>query len=285
MAKQKYKDQIAITRNPHLEARKTKSEIKQYPIPLLWQGFVPGIVAPSGTTVSQQYQIETNRGTLHYLDVQPFFNDSEIALDNKLTVSAGGQTILKDATLAYYSFKAQLGKDHTHRIRINLNDAQTLEAELVNNLTTSLQAVQIQAWYTNEQHQKYIHEEFSLKWGQGLKRRTYSLEVVSGLALQTLTLNDIIPRQNGNVIAIGICCSGGLSFEFDARNNFINVAIDDVTIVKDVWMPSAGFTSGRDNYLLPIKIMGGSTFQMSALVNSSVSIETTEFSLTFYFDN
>lgn len=274
----------------HISPKRDLSEgaIDYYPPVLLQQGFLPGLVFAAGATGSQQLQIATDRGDLKYIDIQPFFNGAtNLAQPNLITISAGGIEILKNSMLADWSFKRQYGMDKGRRLRVALNDSQTLDVSGNATNSTTLFAAQTQGFYTTKAHEFFVHKVFSLRWGLGLKRRDYTLQIPTGLAAGT-TVNTTpsptlrLPREQGDIIAISIMSVGT---EEDMRNNFHTLSIDGIRIIQDVWTVGNSFESGRDNALMPVFLRAGATFEFSALVDSSVALQETSIILTFYFDN
>ena len=163
-----------------------------------------------------------------------------------------------------------------------LNEAQTFTSRIDNTANPLIQAYAPHLYYTTKNYETWLKKEFRLKWGLGLKRKTYRLEIPAGLSAADVSLDAILPRQNGNIIALAVESSTALT---SLRQCFYDVKIDGIEVVKNVFGLNASNVSGRDSYILPMFIEAGSTFTFRGFGDTSVLPDPVVLNLTFYFEN
>jgi len=248
---------------------------------LLQQGFNPVAIAAAGVTDIQNYVAATDRGKLKSLDFMPFFNTAaSLSEDNFFTCLVGGKEVVKNQGLAMYSTLTQFGQDKRQQIRVLVSDNQTIQTTLNNNAGVILQGLQTIAHYTDENHEAFL-EDFKLKYGLGLKRREFHNVVAVTGANQTVTITAVLPRRQGNIIGVGVSTG---SAETDVNDCFYDVRIDGVGIIENVTGLKAMNLSGRDNYLLPVPIHAGATFEFDVFATAALA-NPVKFDINFFFDN
>lgn len=276
----KHSKKLGVERRPLSQSEFDPQIDYRTPV-LLHQGF-GAAAAAAGDIGRSENQVSTGRGTVKYLDLYPFFFSAALFdADIPVTISAGGQVLLEDSNLGIWNFDTQLGKDKRHRVRVKLNDAQTFETVVDNTNGILIQAVFPQLYYTTPSYEHFIKNEFRLNWDLGLKRRTYRLELPDGAPLDNSAfIERVLPRNNGNIIAIGVHCSSAVT---DLRNIFYNVAIDGIEMIKEVVGLNAATANGRDGYILPAPIRPGATMNFSATGDLTVAGDPVVLFVTFYF--
>lgn len=257
---------------------------------LLCQGFLPIFGAVPGTTSGLvQFNIKTDRGKVNRIDMMPVFDipTAGTGLNATVNVSAGGQQILKNAEIPPYSFLLQLGSMQDHLTRVNLNEAQTLNAELDNTLGFIPSFAQLQCFYTTPEHEEFLRN-FKWKNGLGVKRQTFKLNIPAGApppgGFRILEISDTIPRMFGNVIGLSVCQNISAA---ESVNMFHSVEINGVTALEDVIGLNADPQCGRQQYIYRVGIQPGSTFRflVKDFGGTIAPINFNNYFLTFYFDN
>jgi len=253
---------------------------------LLHQGF-GGVAASPGTIASVTNQIATGRGTVKFLDLYPFFTGELLSGENisdqdaPVTISAGGQVLLQDTNLGIWAFDTQLGKDKRHRVRVELNDAQSFTTTLDLRNAATIQALLPHFYYSTPEYEHFLKNVFALQWDLGLKRRTYRLSVpIGGGGTTTAEIENVLPRNNGDIIGIGIHSSSNF---LDLRLTNYEVLIDGVKIIENVFGEHASTLNGRDGYLMPVPIRPGATFNFAAAGAVSFASSPIVYYITFYF--
>jgi len=260
-----------LEHSPQREKIPYRPTINMHDPVLLHEGF-GNVAAAPGTVAEVQNVIATNRGSVKYIDLYPFIFGTfpnVFAEDVPCTLSAGGQILLENFNLGIWNYTTQLGKDKRQRIRVILNEAQTFTSRIDNTNGTTIQAYAPQLYYTNSDYEKFVKSRAAqLKWGLGLKRKVYRLEVPDGLTAADIDINEILPRQNGNIIALGVHSSNAGT---DLRQVFYDVSIDGIEIIKNVIGLHASNESGRDRF--------------RGFGNTSALGEPVVLYITFFFEN
>lgn len=279
MAKKRFNVRQGVHVLPQKEVART-SEIDYRKPVLLLQGYAFAVAGP-GAVNSNTVQVSTGRGTVKFLDVYPFFSSPQVFdEDVPVTISAGGQVLLQDINLGFYSFDTQSGKDRRHRVRIELNDAQTITSVLDNTNGTTIQGLAPHLYYSTPEYEFFLKNVFSLKWDLGLKRRTYRLEIPDGDTNADAFIERVLPRNNGEIIGVSITTSSEVD---DARQILIDLSIDGIKIIENTFGLHWHRLNGRDNNLLPVGIRPGATMNFRGFGNTLVASGPVVFYVTFYF--
>ena len=260
---------------------------------LLQQGFDPAeMLVATNRVVNQSFRIRTDRGYLKHLDFFPFFNDIISVQDNlPITINLGGQNIIENSQIGMWSILSQFGKNHTWQLRAKFSEGQTgfiqVNGNDRNGPAVTDQTVQLIAKYSTPSHEQFL-KDFRLKYGQRLKQRQYSL-VVPATALTDVTtrLTEELPRNNGQIIGIGISLNSDITDPVGINElpfAFITIKIDGVAIIENVSAIYYSWQSGRDYYLQPICINPGATVEIEC---TQTSINSVRFNINanFYFGN
>ena len=262
---------------------------------LLQQGFNPAVMQIAiNRNVTESFRIRTDRGYLKHLDMFPFDNRPAVVRQNlPLTLNIGGQNLVENSNSGIWSILSQFGKDHRWQIRGKFNSGQigflNVNGNDVKAVAIADQTIQLVAKYSTPAHESFL-KSFRLKYGQGLKRRSYTAVVpVSAVANVTTLITEELPRNNGNIIGVAISLNEDINDVvahpfFELSNAFITLNIDGVAIIENVSSIYYSYENGRDYYLQPVCINPGATMELSI---NQTTINTTEFyvNVTFYFDN
>jgi len=252
---------------------------------LLQQGFLP-ILSNSGGVIlaTEEYRARTDRGYLKYFDVIPGTNDTpELNQDVRFTLGAGGQVLVENEMLGMWSPLSQFGKDKKWRIRSIVNNAQTIQFSLDSaNASLEQQAILI-ASYSTKYHEAFL-KQFKLKWGLGLKRKSFVLKIPAGTPVGNISIDDILPRNNGLIIGVGISNAYDIIGTQELTTQFMNLAIDGVNIIEDVPALYYNYLVGRETFLQPILLRPGATFNFNSNLLSP-ALNDIFHTVTFYFDN
>ena len=250
---------------------------------LLQQGFNPVTIAAAGAVGRNNYTVRTDRGQLKQFDFIPFFStNAALSENNFFTFSAGGQILVKNQSLGMWAYNAQYGKNRDWKIKSLTSEAQVLQMVLDNTAGANLQGLQTIAEYTTPQHEEFLKKFHArYKYGHGLKRREYQNIVTATGADQTAAISDRLERNNGDIIGVGVSTS---NLEDDINDCFYSLSIDGITIIENITGLKASIANGRDDYMLPILIRAGATFEFSIFATSGLANDV-KFSVNFYFDN
>ena len=255
---------------------------QKYPV-LLCQGFDPLTVAAT-LTDTEQYVIRTDRGTVKGIDIMDYELDANFIPDHEVTVSAGGQDLLVNMPLAQYIYSFALGNMQDHITRVILKDAQTLDMKILNRDAVEDATAQLQAFYTDKAHEKFLSE---FKWGNGLglKRRSYRLSGIGGNpppgTVFTFNLEDTIPRQNGPIIGFSIFTDLQPSDAADVRHDLF---INGVSAVENIVGLNAVPECQRQQYIYRVGLQPGSTFELIVRQYGTI-LDGGSYFVTFYFAN
>lgn len=253
---------------------------------LLQQGFLDFAAIGGGILISnKEYRARTDRGFLKYWDMVPGTMDTpELNQDVRMTLAAGGQNLLEEEQLGMWSPQAQFGKDKNWRVRSIVNNAQTIQFTMDGtNAILEQQAILIVS-YSTPAHEKFLKTIFKQKFGLGLKRKTYLLKVPALTPVGDISVEDILPRNNGAIIGVGISNAYDLLGTTELSQQFMNVSIDGINIIENVPATYYNLAEGRENYLQPVLLRPGSTLTFSAKILTP-TVTDIYHSVTFYFDN
>jgi len=263
--------------------------------PVLLQRGYPLVNMVIGLTqrITEQFRLNTDRGFLKHLDVVPIDNaPTTLAQNLPFTLQLGGQNLIQEDQIGFWSVLNQFGRDYKFQIRSKFNDGQigqiTLNGFDVKRPATLNQSAQVIAKYSTPSHERFL-KSFKLKYGQGLKRRSYSL-IIPGSVL-TNTVNEVnfeLPRNNGNIIGIALSNNDPIISPLfpnnEIMNTFCDVKIDGVNIVENVNMGYYNIANGRDYYLQPVCINPGSTLTLRTVTTPAMTT-TSQLNCDIYFDN
>jgi hypothetical protein len=262
---------------------------------LLQQGFAPAVMQIAvNRVVNQPFRIRTDRGYLKHLDFFPFDNRQIPVADNlPITLNLGGQNLVENSQIGLWSILSQFGKNHTWQIRSKFSEGQVGFIQVNGNDSKAPaiadQTIQLVAKYSTPQHEAYL-KNFRLKYGQGLKQRSYtSLVPATGGTNVVTTITEELPRNNGTIIGVGISLNEDINDVvahpgFELSNAFITLNIDGVAIIENVSSIYYSWQNGRDYFLQPVCINPGATMELNIL---QTTINTTPFKVNvrFYFGN
>lgn len=264
--------------------------------PVLLQRGYPLVNMVIGVTqrVTSNFRLNTDRGYLKHLDVIPINNGGTALAQNlPFTISLGGQNLIQDDQLGTWAIIWQFGRDHKWQVRAKFNDGQigtvTLDGTDQKRPATIDQSAQVIVKYSTPGHERFL-KSFSLKYGQGLKRRSYSL-IIPGTVL-TDQRNEVsyeLPRNNGNIIGIALSCNENVNNPVlfpnnEIMNTFVDVEIDGIVIIQNVSMGYFSMENGRDYYLQPVCINPGSVLTLITRTTPA-NTTTTQLNADVYFDN
>lgn len=258
---------------------------KEKPV-LLQQQFDPALIAAAGQISDVEYVAKSDRGSLKKFDFFPGFNSAAaLSLNVGVSLSVGGISVVEFATLGMYAIRSQFGKDKEWLIKAKANEAQTIQFQLDGSNDTATQVAALIGTYTTPSHENFIKNYFHLGFKIGLKRKTYVMDVPIATPVGTLEITNTLPRNQGNIIGIGISNAADLVASYtDLTAQFLTVSINGVTIIENVNGVYYNIASGRDNYLQPIFIPQGSEFQLFNRVGTPATTRVL-YSVTFFFDN
>ncbi len=259
---------------------------------LLQQGFDPLTVAGGGSGDSN-FRLLTDRGYSKYFDIYSFNNTATALADNcQATLNVGGQNLVQDTNLPYWTSSYQYGRDHKFRIRAEFSDGQTgtlnINGANTPNSATE-QSAQVIVYYCTNEHKSFL-QNFRMKFGQGLKRRQYYHVVPSVATTNNISNSSFTaPRNNGPIQAIGVSTVVSLNDAVNYPNleqhrTQVSIISDGIEIIKDVSATYYQAETGRDYFVQPINIEPGSTFTIQTVTPLA---NTTSFQvyLTLFFDN
>lgn len=259
---------------------------------LLQQGFDP-LVIGGGTQDTNNFRLTTDRGFSKYFDIYPFNNAQAALIDNcQATLNVGGQNLVQDTNLPFWTSSYHYGRDHKFRIRAEFSDGQTGTFTL-NGTNPPASAVeqsgQIICYYSTSAHEIF-KRNFKLRYGQGLKRREYyhivpNVPGTDNISQTTFTA----PRNNGNIIAVGVSTVVPLDDvavwpNLEQHNTLTTILADGIEIIRDVSSTYYNAETSRDYFIQPISIQPGATFTIQS---RTILGNTATFNiyLTLFFDN
>ena len=265
--------------------------MKSVPV-LLQQGFTPIAIAGGGSGQTN-FRLTTDRGYSKFFDIYSFNNTTGALADNcQATLNVGGQNLVQDDNLPYWTSTYEYGRDHKFLIRAEYSDGQTgtlnLNGANVPN-STAEQTAQPIVYYCTREHQAYLNN-FRLKFGQGLKRRQYyhvvpSVAITDNISSSSFTA----PRNNGPISAVAVTTFVSLDDAVNYPNleqhrTLVTIIADGIEIIKDVSATYYQARTGRDYFIQPISIQPGATFTIQTV---TPAVNTTSFQvyLTLFFDN
>jgi hypothetical protein len=263
--------------------------------PVLLQRGYPLVNMVIGLTqrITEQFRLNTDRGFLKHLDVVPIDNASTTLAQNlPFTLQLGGQNLIQEDQIGFWSVLNQFGRDYKFQIRSKFNDGQigqiTLNGLDVKRPATLNQSAQVIAKYSTPSHERFL-KSFKLKYGQGLKRRSYSLIIPASVVTNTVNeVNFELPRNNGNIIGIALSNNDPIISPLfpnnEIMNTFCDVKIDGVNIVENVNMGYYNIANGRDYYLQPVCINPGSTLTLRTVTTPAMTT-ISQLNCDIYFDN
>tara|TARA_B100000768_G_C11273809_1_gene374793 strand:- start:1305 stop:2102 length:798 start_codon:yes stop_codon:yes gene_type:complete len=262
-------------------------------VPVLLQQGYPLVTAAGGGTATSNFRLTTDRGYSKFFDIYSINNTTAGLEDNcQATLNVGGQNLVQDTNLPYWSSTYQYGRDHKFRIRAEFSDGQTGTLDLNGGNTPNSaveQTAQAIVYYCTREHATYLNN-FRLKFGQGLKRRQYyhvvpSVATTNNISQSTFTA----PRNNGPISAIAVTTVvplvDGVAYPNDQQHRtLVTIIADGIEIIKDVSSTYYQASTGRDEFIQPISIDPGATFTIQTTTGLAT---TTPFQvyLTLFFDN
>ena len=261
---------------------------------LLQRGYDPvDMVIGVTQRITRQFRLNTDRGFLKHLDVIPLINDPlAIAQNLPFTLQLGGQNLIQEDQLGFWAIVNQFGRDYKFQIRAKFNDGQIgqilLDGRDPKRPATLDQSAQVIAKYSTPGHERFL-KSFKLKYGQGLKRRSYSLIIPA--SVNPNNLNEVsfeLPRNNGNIIGVALSNNDvlqGLLFpNNEVALTFIDVKIDGVSIIENISMSYYNIANGRDYYLQPVCINPGSVLTLVSRTAPAIA-NIMQLNCDIYFDN
>lgn len=258
--------------------------------PLLLQGFpFQGVVAPGTPRSAEQYTLAVNRGAVTGLDYVAFNlativggQDEQNWNAAKVTLSAGGQELIRERLLEKFAYNIDVGNQEEQRIKTRIGGGQTLDSVLtIDPATLSTipnMSSQLIAHYSTLWLDKW-REKFKWPGGLGLKSRTYTLEHTNAINQGLLTLSDTLPKNNGPIVGFSFMYLGTAIFE-----QFISLSVDGLTLVENVNATRFSRYSQRDPERFLIPLNPGSTFDFTINVINTSSNPGLG-AVTFYFGN
>jgi len=251
-------------------------------MPLIHDGTI-GVGAAPGAIVTQQFQIATQRGRVKWLDIYPFFNSTAaLEEDTKITVSAGGQILVKNAQVSEYAFNSEMHSKRNRRIRVNLNDAQTFEITINNSGSALIQAAFVQLYYTSDAHDYFVENIFKFNTSLGLKRESFRIVLPNSTADATALTEVRLPRNSGDIYGYSVTCP---SDESALRNVFYELSFNDLIVVNRAFGLTASTNNPRKQFAEPLFIETGSTMRFSALADLSVIATDVPLTVTLFYGN
>jgi hypothetical protein len=263
--------------------------------PVLLQRGYPLVNMIIGVTqrITEQFRLNTDRGFLKHLDVIPIDNAfNNLGQNLPFTLQLGGQNLIQDDQLGFWAVVNQFGRDYKFQIRAKFNDGQigqiTLNGLDPKRPATLDQSAQVIAKYSTPSHERFL-KSFKLKYGQGLKRRSYSLIIPATVTPGSVNeINFELPRNNGNIIGIALSNNDAIQSPLfpnnEIMNTFCDVKIDGVNIVENVSMGYYNIENGRDYYLQPVCVNPGSTLTLRTVTPPAITT-ITQLNCDIYFDN
>ena len=263
---------------------------------LLQEGFEPTRIVIPGTPVGfSDFRLTTDRGDLKYVDFYTLdYRPTAIQSPCFATISLGGQNLVQDENVSNWGNNFQYGRDHKWQIRAKFSDGQIgnvfLNGQKEGLNATASQQIQVVAKYTSRAHEKFLNN-FSLKFGQGLKRRQYTHQVPNVAVVDNISQTSYVsPRNQGNII--GLAVSVVVPLEDIAGNypnneqnfTFVDILADGVEVIKNVSSSYYNMANGRDYYLQPMCLNPGATFTIRTRTNLANTFPFVIF-LDLYFDN
>lgn len=257
--------------------------------PLLLQGFAfQSVFAGVTNEDRQQFTLETNRGVVYAIDYEAVnlaifaAGQDEINWnDATITCLAGGQELLRDNPAERFGYSYDIGNQAEQRVLTWINGGQVVDSILkidaASIATIPNIAAQFLAYYSTQELEEW-RKGFKWKNGEGLKRRTYSVEWTNAES-GTFTIEDVLPKNQGDIVGFSILNMGASIYEA-----FVTLNVDGIELIKNVTGLRFSRWSQRDPRVFPIPLNPGSTFKLDCL-NPNTSANEGKLFLTFYFDN
>lgn len=262
---------------------------------LLQQGFDLLAIAGSGGFGTTDFRLSTDRGYSKFFDIYSINNSDDALKDNcQATLNVGGQNLVQDSNLPYWTSSYQYGRDHKFRIRANYSDGQTgtLTLDGTNTPNNSQeQTAQVIVFYETPAHAAYL-KNFRMPFGQGLKRRQYYHTVAQNTTGGSVSSSSFTaPRNNGSIGAIGVLTVVSLRDTVTYPNlgqskTLVTITVDGIEIIQNVSATYYQAETGRDYYIQPISIAPGATFEIKTQSQTNISAaQQFQVYLTLFFDN
>ncbi len=256
--------------------------------PLLLQGFRhqainAGVINEDPDT----FQLEVNRGVVTAIDYSSINvaalaapMDETLWNDATISLSAGGQELIQAVAAERFGYNVDIGNEKEQKIWTWLNGGQVLESILKISATSNAPVpnirTQLQCYYSTEWLEDW-RKKFVWKNGVGLKRRSYV--VSQPITAGTLTLENVLPKNQGDVIGFSILYLAANAFEA-----LVTLNIDGIAIIKNVSGERFSRFWQRDPQTFLIPLLPGSTFQLS-VDQPNLTGNIGRVFLEFYFDN
>jgi hypothetical protein len=262
---------------------------------LLQQGIDPlQMQIAVNRNVTESFRVRTDRGYLKHIDMFPFDNSTATLRQNlPVTLNLGGQNLVENSNSGIWSILSQFGKDYRWQIRSKFNSGQIGFLNINGNdpkaPAVADQTMQVILKYSTPAHELFLKNN-KLKYGQGLKRRSYTSVIpVTAVAGVTTVLTEELPRNNGRIIGVALSLNSDINDavlhpNLELANAFVTLNIDGVAIIENVSSIYYSYQNGRDYYYQPCCINAGGTMELNV---TQTTVNTTEFymNVTFYFDN
>jgi len=266
--------------------------MKEVPV-LLQQGFDLITIAGGGFG-SNDFRLSTDRGISKYYDIYATNNSAAGLVDNcQATLNVGGQNLVQDSNLPYWTTSYQYGRDHKFRVRANFSDGQTgtltLDGSNLPNSATE-QSAQVIVYYETPAHKMYV-QNYRMPFGQGLKRRQYYHQVEQNAVGGSISSSSFTaPRNNGPIGAIGVLTvvqlDGAPFINNEQHRTLVTISVDGIEIIQNVSSTYYQASTGRDYYIQPIQIQPGATFTIQTQSQNNIAAgQDFLVYLTLYFDN
>jgi len=258
---------------------------------LLQQGF-DFLTIGAGTQGTNDFRLATDRGYSKYFDIYSIANTVLQLQDNcAATLNVGGQNIVQDSNFPFWTSTYQYGRDHKFLVRAEFSDGQTGTFTLNGTQVVASnqeQAGQIIVYYETKGHELF-KKNFKLRYGQGLKRREFFHVVpVSALPNNISQTSFTAPRNNGNIIAIGVTTVVPLVDVLypnqEQHRTLVTILADGIEVIKDVSATYYQAETGRDMRIQPISIQPGATFTIQTESTIPIPVRFLVY-LTLFFDN
>ena len=267
--------------------------MKEVPV-LLQQGFDLLTIAGGGFG-STDFRLSTDRGVSKYYDIYSTNNTTAGLQDNcQATLNVGGQNLVQDTNVPYWTSTYQYGRDHKFRVRASYSDGQTGTLTLDGTNTPNSaqeQTAQVVVFYETPAHKMYV-QNFRMPFGQGLKRRQYYHQVAQNAVGGSISASTFTaPRNNGSIGAVGVLTVVPLVDAVNFVNNeqhrtLVTITVDGIEIIQNVSATYYQAATGRDYYVQPIQIQPGATFTIQTQTQSNITAaQQFQVYLTLYFDN
>ncbi|NNE33319.1 MAG: hypothetical protein HKN40_13225 [Winogradskyella sp.] len=267
--------------------------MKEVPV-LLQQGFDLLTNGAAGFT-SNDFRLSTDRGISKYFDIYSINNTVAALQDNcGATLNVGGQNLVQDTQLSYWTSSFQYGRDHKFRVRANYSDGQTgtLTIDGTNTpVSAQEQTAQVIVYYETPAHKMYV-QNFRMPFGQGLKRRTYYHTVAQNAVGGSISSSTFTaPRNNGSIGAVGVLTvvplDDAVNFpNLEQSRTLVTITVDGIEIIQNVSATYYQAETGRDYYIQPIQIQPGATFNIQTTSQNNIgAAQQFQVYLTLYFDN